>query len=264
MKKVTVRSVDPLTLSTGGPAPELDETTGLPKQLQAFVAVSEPEVLVIPHFLSDAEMRHMLDLAENLWAPSGVQVGNNRQKQVTQARTSYSCIFQPGHTQVVSSVEQKVCNLAGIGIEYLEQLALVRYEPGQFFTFHHDGDHRTKTVFIYLNDLPDQDSGGETVFPELGVQFVPRRGCAVMWNNILPDGSEDSRLVHAGTAPLKGIKYGVNCFFNINPLKARGVIDGDTPVDAPALANTEAQDRSLWSTLDALQIAEEARCSLEN
>jgi len=145
-----------------------------------------------------------------------------------------------------------VAHLAGISIDYLEQLALVRYKPGQFFTTHHDGDHRSKTVFIYLNDLPD-DASGETVFPNLGVQFTPRRGCAIMWNNILKDGTEDSRLIHAGVAPLTGVKYGVNCFFNIKPLKVRGVIGGAMPLEVP-LANTEAQDRKEWSTLDAFEL----------
>lgn len=80
-----------------------------------------------------------------------------------------------------------------------------------------------------------------------------------MWNNIHPDMSEDSRLFHAGTAPLKGVKYGVNCFFNIHPLKVRGVLDGDMPLDLPSLANTEAQDRKEWSTVDPLVLAAESQ-----
>lgn len=250
---VSVRTIDPNSLSNGGPPPEIDEQTGRPKQLQAFVTVSDPEVLVVPNFLSDEDMEHMLELAENLWAPSGVQVGNKMQKQVTKARTSDSCIFQPGHTDLVASIEQRVANLAGLSLDYLEQLALVRYKPGQYFTTHHDGEHRTKTVFIYLNDL-EEDAGGETVFPNLGVQFTPRRGAAVMWNNIYPDGKEDSRLIHAGTAPLKGTKYGVNCFFSVKPLKVRGAVGGEMLLEAPPLANTEAQDRKEWSTVDALTL----------
>jgi len=36
----------------------------------------------------------------------------------------------------------------------------------------------------------------------------------VMWFNATPEGSEDSRMVHAGRPPLTGTKFGVNCFFN--------------------------------------------------
>lgn len=35
-----------------------------------------------------------------------------------------------------------------------------------------------------------------------------------MWSNTLPDGQPDYRMKHAGLAPLKGIKYAVNCFIN--------------------------------------------------
>jgi prolyl 4-hydroxylase len=254
-QKVSVRTIDANILAAGLPPPDIDAQTGHPKQLQAFLAVEDPEVLLVPNFLNDKEMDHMLELAENLWHPSGVQVGQNKQKQVTDARTSYSCIFQPGHTEMVAEIERRVSNLAGISVDYLEQLALVRYRPGEFFITHHDGDHRTKTVFIYLNDLPE-DAGGHTVFPNLGVQFAPRKGCAVVWKNIKDDGTEDSRLIHAGVAPFSGVKYGVNCFFHTAPLKVRGVVGGEMPLEIP-LANREAQDRKDWSTLDALELLAE-------
>ncbi|CAE7398606.1 Ank2 [Symbiodinium pilosum] len=36
-----------------------------------------------------------------------------------------------------------------------------------------------------------------------------------MWPNAQADGAEDSRMVHAGRPPSSGVKYGVNCFFNV-------------------------------------------------
>jgi hypothetical protein len=48
----------------------------------------------------------------------------------------------------------------------------VRYEPGQFNRLHHDGVFRPRTVFVYLNDLPDDDDG-ETYFPRLGLKITP-------------------------------------------------------------------------------------------
>lgn len=36
-----------------------------------------------------------------------------------------------------------------------------------------------------------------------------------MWENAIADGSKaDSRMIHAGRAPTKGVKYGLNCFTN--------------------------------------------------
>jgi len=131
---------------------------------------------------------------------------------------------------------------------------LVRYSPGQQFTFHNDGANRPRTVFIYLNDLPE-GAGGETFFPNLGVEFIPRRGAAVTWKNIDQDGNEDDKAIHAGMPPREGTKYAVNCFFHKEPLRVRGVVGGAMPLKLPPLANTEAQDRKDWRTIDPLQLA---------
>lgn len=244
-----VKTVDPLAL---GPAPETNGSG----PLHAYIVQQDPEMLVVPNFLSDAEMEHMLELAEDLWKPSAVQVGDSKMAKYNSARTSSSCIFEPGHTDVVKEVEGRLSRLTGIGIEHLEQLALVRYHPGEFFAKHHDGQQRSKTVFIYLNDL-EEDAGGETIFPELGIQFMPRRGCAVVWNNVLPNGDEDSRLVHAGMPPSKGVKFGVNCFFNRKPLLSRGCIGGDMPVEWNKLVNTEEQEREQWNAVDSANFRED-------
>lgn len=95
-------------------------------------------------------------------------------------------------------------------------------------------------MFIYLNDL-EEDAEGETYFPELDIKFIPRKGCAVMWPNLLDANggdaclqacsshacslvreNEDPQVMHAGLPPLQGVKYGVNCFFNVKTQEADG------------------------------------------
>lgn len=247
-----VVTIDPLALGGGGEV-EKDPVTGLPKQLTAYAVKSDPEVLVVPHLLSDSEMEHMIELAEKLWEPSYVQVGKDKKPQVSQDRTSYSCTFEPAQTSRIRDVEARVANLAGMPLECLEQLALVRYQPGQHFGLHHDGENRPKTVFIYLNDLPEDDDGG-TIFPELGMQIRPRRGCAAIWSNALESGEKDLRLMHAGLAPKTSIKYGVNCFFHRKPLKYRGAVDGEDPLGGENYVKLREEDeeKGPLSTVDPL------------
>jgi hypothetical protein len=128
-------------------------------------------------------------------------------------RTSSSCMLRNAQTAVVDRLEQRLASLAKLPISQLERLAVVKYAPGEYFSEHHDGKFRPITVFIYLNDLPPNDEG-DTYFPSIGLSFVPREGCAVMWFNATPEGTEDSRMVHAGRPPLTGTKYGINCFFS--------------------------------------------------
>merc|ERR1712232_1361059 len=95
-------------------------------------------------------------------------------------RTSQSCILLYAQTSIVERLEHRLASLANLPVEQLERLVVVRYSPGETFAEHHDGKFRPKTVFVYLNDLPEGDQG-DTYFPHLGFSFVPRAGCAVMW-----------------------------------------------------------------------------------
>ncbi|CAD7944139.1 unnamed protein product [Amoebophrya sp. A120] len=65
---------------------------------------------------------------------------------------------------------------------------------------------------------PEQDYGGHTIFPELGIHIAPKKGCALLWSNVLEADPEkaDLAMVHAGE-PVRGkgvVKYGINCFLN--------------------------------------------------
>mmetsp|Transcript_42113 Transcript_42113/g.89690 ORF Transcript_42113/g.89690 Transcript_42113/m.89690 type:complete len:476 (-) Transcript_42113:141-1568(-) len=231
---ITVTSIDPLEVAKEDGPPECDPKTGLPKALKAYIVHQHPQIFVVPYFVNDADIDHLLELSKDAWVPSVVGTGvyrtNDEAQDLTnkksQNRTSYSCMLRSSQTPQVEHLEQRLAHLAGMEVDYLERLNMVRYEPGQFFNRHHDGRFRPKTVFIYLNDLPEGD-GGETLFPEIGIQIVPRKGCAVMWSNILAPNVEDKRTMHQGLAPRTAMKYGVNCFFNDKPLKQWEDVDSD-------------------------------------
>ncbi|CAE8675780.1 unnamed protein product, partial [Polarella glacialis] len=159
----------------------------------------------------------------------------------------------PNQTEMVGSIENRLAALADMDVTHLEPMNMVRYGPGQFFKTHHDGRFRPKTVFIYLNDLPPDD-GGETLFPRLGFKVVPRRGCAVMWSNILGPQVDDQRLVHQGLPPKTSVKYGVNCFFNDKVMRRYQYHGADAAANpspaAPSRGVSQAQ------TLDPVKIAE--------
>lgn len=222
--------VDSRTLLPDSEAPKVDPETGLPATLQAYVVSSDPKMTVLPHFFSEEECDHLIKMVEGCWMPSLVGGANyvagkqgedadqgSVENSVSQTRTSWSCMLRYAQTDIVERLEHRVATIAGLpgGVAQMERMNMVRYAPGELFNEHHDGKFRPKTVFVYLNDLPEDDDQGDTFFPILGYSFKPRRGTAVLWANATPDGEkEDSRMVHAGRAPGKGVKYGVNCFTN--------------------------------------------------
>ena len=119
------------------------------------------------------------------------------------ARTSSSTYLPRGATPLVAALEARAASLADLPVEFLEDLQVVRYHPGEFYKEHYDflpvtedvvrWGQRILTVFVYLNDLPPGETGGGTRFPKLGTTIRPAVGTAVKWNNVKPDGTVDSR-----------------------------------------------------------------------
>mmetsp|Transcript_14762 Transcript_14762/g.33561 ORF Transcript_14762/g.33561 Transcript_14762/m.33561 type:complete len:958 (+) Transcript_14762:58-2931(+) len=210
------RLVDPLAVApyvAGGP----------PRMLALH---EDRRIALITNVMTDDEIAHFLQLAQTQWAPSEVRQAagdaGNLNTQDRTYRTSSSALLEFAQTFVVKAVEERVAQLSQVPVDYLERANLVRYQPGQQFKVHHDGTFRQKTLFVYLNDLPEDD-GGETLFPNLGLLFRPRKGCALLWSNLLPDGRQDLDMQHEGLPPKSATKYGINFFINKRPLRALGV-----------------------------------------
>ncbi|KAH6648219.1 hypothetical protein BKA67DRAFT_579857 [Truncatella angustata] len=88
--------------------------------------------------------------------------------------------------------------------------------------------NRLVSIFAYLDD---SCTGGETYFPDVqgisavadgdkfsrtdtgtGLLVRPKRRNAVLWNNLLNNGSGDSRVAHVGLPVHSGRKVGINLF----------------------------------------------------
>jgi len=207
-------------------------------QLTSYVVSTDPKISVIPGFLTVEECEALINLSEKIGftrslVGRGKYALNDDDKssmflnQYSENRTSSSVhLVRSMDEALIGPIHERLSALAKMPTNQLEDLIVVKYEPGQFFRPHHDGVFRPYTVFLYLNDLPP-DSGGETRFPALGLRIRPRMGAAVVWGNTVSsrneDGTfstvEDERLVHEALPPTIGnVKYGVNCFFNEHPM----------------------------------------------
>jgi len=229
----------------------------------------DPPITVIPSFLDDHEIEHVLGLCSGRWKHSRVGTVNAgfKKSSVHESRTSMSCTLRRGETPIVKELERRVSELAGIDVAFLENLAPVRYEPGQQYRPHHDGSARPVTIFIYLNDL-DEGAEGETFFPVLNIKVIPRKGCAIMWPNPIDiyggnsKDNEDSRLLHAGLPPLSGVKYGLNCFFNIESQEKKSATSSWTaepdPVAMPTASAPSASSFAASSAVTQKPVGQQA------
>jgi prolyl 4-hydroxylase len=117
---------------------------------------------------------------------------------------------------VMVLMRARIGRLASLSTDHMEPLSVLHYEVGEQFGAHFDfvpeelaGDiarngQRHATFLLYLND--DYD-GGETAFPDLDWEYKGRKGDALLFWNVLPDGAPDRRTLHAGLAPTRGEKW---------------------------------------------------------
>jgi len=183
----------------------------------------DPMVLVIDDFFTDEECNDYIALCIN--PKKGISKNDlpmmTRSKNVGKdshskaQRTSTTWIH---HFKSVPALMAKASRLLGLrSIDRWEELQIVRYQPGEQFTWHLDafspsetleekGGQRVATLIVYLNDL-GANSGGSTLFRDLGVtehEFLkvqPKKGSALLFFPAAGGISEtpfDIRTLYAG------------------------------------------------------------------
>lgn len=173
-----------------------------------------------PDFLNAAQCRRLIALIDANRRPSTLL----SDKAEPEFRTSESCDMDRWSPDV-RPVDEAFAALLGLDPAQGETMQGQRYAPGQHFRAHHDfffrtesywrkataeGGQRTWTAMLYLNDV---EQGGATWFPQAGIRVAPKRGLALIWNNMSADGSPNQLTLHEGMPVVKGVKYIITKWF---------------------------------------------------
>jgi len=195
-------------------------------------------------FLGDEEVKAVkkhIFAGKFVFDSSGV---GNQQSQIRTSET-YQCVNSDctDTHDIVPTIRARVADVARVPVENLEQLEALRYAKSQFYRSHHDNKiwpyetsiraagARVFSIFIYLTDVAE---GGETNFPELGLQWKAKRGSALLFVNTADSDPEetDSRTYHESVAVRKGSKKGLNLWIRqYNYWDIRG-IENDAECDS--------------------------------
>ncbi|KAF7183883.1 hypothetical protein CNMCM7691_004305 [Aspergillus felis] len=208
----------------------------------------DPLVIYVNNFVTNAEINHLLEITKEKWNHSLVyhRRGDKFLSEVDREyRTSQSAMI-PIDDPVSKCLSTRLKSFLG-NLQHVdtEPLQLVKYSGGERFRMHQDWLVAPKTnsfnsdnpvrpfnrlfsSFVYLED---NCTGGETYFPDLkgvgpsadghkfsrtengqGLLFKPRKGNAVLWNNLFMNGTGDPRMAHASLPVKSGTKIGMNMF----------------------------------------------------
>lgn len=202
-------------------------------------------IFVYPNFLSAEECEHLIAAAAPRLSRSSVveTQHNGTGVGVEHAiRTSSGAAFKRGEDEVIAAVEERIARWSLLPVSHQESLQVLQYGPGQQYRPHFDffqdnttvqnGGNRHTTVLVYLSDV---EEGGETVFPLLPpaagqegdaslsecaakhLAVKPRKGTALLWRNLTPEGQLEPRSLHAGCPVIKGTKYALAKWVRARP-----------------------------------------------
>lgn len=179
----------------------------------------------IPNFLSDEECDKVIAHIDEHNAPSRVSNDNLTGGGIDTAhRTSYTSNLSD---DIVPKLKQRIALELGIdNIRKGEGIQGQRYQPGQYFKPHCDffsgrsynsnclaSGNRTHTLMVFLND---DFTGGATNFPTLKMKFPPKKGTAVVWENMTQDGQTIPEALHEGQEVIEGTKYIITSWWREN------------------------------------------------
>lgn len=179
------------------------------------------QLYTIENFLNPSQCNHLIKIIDANLRPSTITSGEDKDG----FRTSSTCDLGLVKNEVVKKVDQKIAKALGVQLGWSETIQGQKYDVTQEFKAHTDYfapnskefeefaaelGQRTWTFMVYLNSTPE---GGETHFTEIDEVFKPKRGMAVIWNNLYTDGSPNRSTMHHGCPVNKGSKYIITKWF---------------------------------------------------
>lgn len=174
------------------------------------VLTADGSVRYFPGFATAAECAHVTGSVAGILQPASVIDPATGRLVRNPIRTSDAAVVGPTREDIVlRAINLRIAAASETDVAQGEALTILRYAPGQEFRLHMDaiagaGNQRIATMLLYLND---DFTGGETVFPDLGLTVRPKRGDALLFRNVDARGHGDARMRHAGNPVRSGTKW---------------------------------------------------------
>lgn len=189
------------------------------RDVHILFTLNAPRIVLFGNLLSDAECDSLICQARDRLQPSTVVNAASGSYDRHEARTSYGASFRRGENELIQRIEQRISTLLSIPVSRGEPIQVLNYAPGAEYKPHFDffdpkdpgndrilhmGGQRFATLVMYLNDV---EAGGSTVFPEIGLDVLPRKGNAIFFSYANPAGDLDKLSLHGGSPVAAGEKW---------------------------------------------------------
>ena len=129
-------------------------------------------------------------------------------------RTNSDSVFPEGDRDLfMALLRVRIAEVTEMPVSALEPPEILHYSVGQEYRRHYDSPadpnapgFRPRLISLLLS-LSEGYEGGETEFPIVPVRWKGRKGTAIFFSNVGPDGARDPRSLHAGLPITRGEKW---------------------------------------------------------
>lgn len=202
------------------------DTKGDPRALPDAQTLHErPLVRSLPTFLSREECRYLSDMARPRLEPALIIDARTGQLKQHPIRTAQSAGFSfVNECPALHAINRRIAAATGTVYEQGEPTQILSYAPGEEYKLHSDAvaNEPNQRVMTFLITLEDDFTGGETVFPRLGLVWRGKTGDALHFHNIDGAGRAEPLAWHAGAPVTRGRKVLLSKWIRENPLDLSG------------------------------------------
>lgn len=205
------------------------------REVQVLLNLSRPNVTLFGNLLSHNECDALVEMSRQQLSPSRVVNSQNGAFDLQEARTSLGTYFKRAENPLIAMLEERICGLLKLPSDRGESIQVLHYGVGAQYEPHYDffspqypgnkkvlahGGQRVATMILYLNDV---EAGGSTVFPKLGLDILPRKGCGLLFSYADDGDGLDYMTFHGGSPVLAGEKWIATKWFRQREFVSRHV-----------------------------------------
>jgi prolyl 4-hydroxylase len=204
------------------------------REIRVLQRLQIPILATLERVLTDEECERLIGMARPRLRQSTVVDAATGDNLAAARRNSSGMFFRLRENPFVARLDERLASIMNSPAEHSEGLQVLHYGTGGQYLPHFDflvpsnpaasesiarSGQRISTLIVYLNDVIE---GGETVFPEVGLSVVPRRGNAVYFEYTNSRMQVDLRSAHGGAAVTRGEKWIVTKWMRSRPFVPAG------------------------------------------
>ncbi|MBE1162083.1 2OG-Fe(II) oxygenase [Dyella acidiphila] len=189
------------------------------RDVRVVTRVQRPLIAVLDGVLSEEECDELIRLSANKMHRSTTVDPISGKHEVIADRSSEGTFFPINADPFITRLDRRIAEVMNWPVENGEGLQVLHYNVGGEYKPHFDffppdepgshvqmtiGGQRVSTMVMYLNDV---EEGGTTIFPELGLEVVPKKGSAVYFEYTNSSGQLDRLTLHGGSPVTRGEKW---------------------------------------------------------